>query len=104
MGPGVEIVGFYLRVQGCRVQTEQSRGTRLMASGLVEGPANQVDLKLLDLVIKVDAARDVDVTRLPFGRADHFGRQIRIADLRPQTVDGKIVSRCDNHRTLDNVL
>ena len=75
-----------------------------MAAGLVQGAADEVDLELFYLVVKVDAAGDVDLRRRAFGTFYHLERERRIADLGTEAFDRDLVRRRNHNSTLDDVL
>ena len=101
--PDRYVVVLDLGIQGGGVEAEQPGRTRLVAAGLFERTADQIDLKSFHLVVKIYAAGEVDIVRCAVRCGDHFHSMIRIADLGPQTFDRDLVPGCDDDRPFDDV-
>src|SRR5215471_5477777 len=74
-----------------------------MTAGLLQGSTDKIDLEFFDLVIEVNAARNINVGRSAFGSLDHLHCKIRVADFGSKAVYRQLVTRRYDNRTLDNV-
>ena len=75
----------------------------MVAGGLVEGAADEIDLEFFDFVVEIYAAGDVDVGGGAFGLADHFEGEGRIADFGAEAFDGDLVGGGDHDGAFDNI-
>ena len=74
-----------------------------MAAGLVECAAYQIDLEPLYLVIKVNAARDIEMCRCSLRASEHLKSKFGVAHLRPQAIDRDLLIRRDDNGAFDYI-
>src|SRR5690606_33114489 len=99
-----DVVAFDLRIQSRGVEAEEAGGSGLVAAGLFEGPADEIDLEPFYLVVKVHPFCKIDLTRRTLCLVKGRKSRSRVANLRPQALDGDLVGCGDDHRPLNYVL
>src|ERR1044072_93264 len=99
-GAELDVVGLDLGVERGGVHPEQPGGAGLVAAGLVEGAADDVDLEAAHVVVDVDAA--AHVARACPGRARRAARGLRgVCDLCGQALALTLRAGRDDDRALD---